>query len=502
MHTLQIKTKWILPFAFFTLLFFSSGLHKALNLKPVGVHQWRQTDCASIALNYYQNNTPFLKPQMHNQTGTNGYSASEFPIVYFITGQLYHVFGFHEWIFRCINLLFFFSGLFFLFLLVKKFTNDRLAAMIPIIIAGTSPYYFFYGAHFLPNVPAISLCFIGWYFFFEYLKNFKTKNIYITAFFFGLAGLMKVSDLLSFFAAGTYLLYLIVFGKNKISFEQIKHILLSGTLVFIAVATWIFYCVQFNAKNGTDLSLLGILPIWNLDGKQIADIWSRFYTAWSLHIFHPVVWIALGLSLLIYIIQFKMLHHVLRAITLILFIGSIIYLLLFFDALYHHDYYMLTPFPALIFLCITITEFIVGKINERRTQLRTIIACIAITIIFIVVLTYNHRMQNHRLYAPEYKNVSDNTYELEKYIRSIGILRTDKVVSVPDKSSNISLYLMNNPGWTEVYTKHKFTMKDFLNKGAQYLIIGDSSYLEKPEYTPYLQKQIGVYKNFMIYDLQ
>ncbi|MBP8755049.1 MAG: hypothetical protein WAU21_03960, partial [Chitinophagales bacterium] len=60
----------------------------------------------------------------------------------------------------------------------------------------------------------------------------------------------------------------------------------------------------------------------------------------------------------------------------------------------------------------------------------------------------------------------------------------------------------NNPGWTEVFTLQTLSIQDKINLGAKYLIIGDSTYLNTTEYIPYLNKQIGNYKNFLIFDLQ
>jgi hypothetical protein len=74
--------------------FFLSGSHRMIDDGPRSVHAWRQADCASYAKNYFQNQQPFLQPQVFTQTGTNGYTVSEFPVIYFFTGKLYHVFGF------------------------------------------------------------------------------------------------------------------------------------------------------------------------------------------------------------------------------------------------------------------------------------------------------------------------------------------------------------------------------------------------------------------------
>ena len=65
--------------------------------RPESVHKWRQSDCTSLALNYYQNGMNFFQPQTHNFTSdndTSGYCAtSEIPFVYYFVAILYKIFG-------------------------------------------------------------------------------------------------------------------------------------------------------------------------------------------------------------------------------------------------------------------------------------------------------------------------------------------------------------------------------------------------------------------------
>lgn len=439
---------------------------------------------------------------MLNQTGWNGYAASEFPLTYFISGKLYSVFGFHEAVFRCVNLFFFFTGLLFLYGLGRVLSRNTIASLLPVIIIGTSPCYMYYGAHFLPNVPAISMCLAGWYFFFRYLKNKKSIWIYCTALFFCLAGLFKVSELLSFFAAGMYLCILWLRKPHTLSHRDMLHIGISGGIALLLVAIWVKYTLWFNGLYGNDYSLTSILPIWNLNRDQVADIIDRFYTSWSLHIFSPAVWILTGLSALLFALRFKAMHPALRSITLLLFLGSAMYLLLFFEQLYHHDYYLLTPLIAIVFLILSISEFLMRNVFRFRGNLKPAIAIFCTLVLMAWCLQYNHKIQYHRLNDAAYKTVGDSYYSLQPYLRSIGITPSDKIISVPDRSANISLYLFNNPGWTEMYSVKNIAIRDKITLGAKYLVIGDSSYLHKAEYEPYLGREIGHYKNFIIFDLQ
>src|SRR6185312_8002295 len=91
------------------------------------------------------------------------------------------------------------------------------------------------------------------------------------------------------------------------------------------------------------------------------------------------------------------------------------------------------------------------------------------------------------------------------YLRSIGISRNDTVISIPDGSPNISLYLMDVKGHSDYgYAQFKDSerIKNFIDSGAHYLIISDSAILKSNLLKPYLKNKIGAYKNIAIYDLK
>ena len=84
-----MKTK-IIFFALFVFLSWFYGLFDTMDRGPYSQHQWRQVDCLSITENYYQNNLPFLEPEMHWQgEGESGKAISEFPILYYAVGKMW-----------------------------------------------------------------------------------------------------------------------------------------------------------------------------------------------------------------------------------------------------------------------------------------------------------------------------------------------------------------------------------------------------------------------------
>ena len=99
---------------FIVLLFAVSFLYKYHQIafkRPQSIHKWRQSDCASLALNYYQGGMKFFQPETHNLTsdgGTSGKcSTSEIPLLYYSVAVLYKIFGYHDWVYRIFNTLLF-----------------------------------------------------------------------------------------------------------------------------------------------------------------------------------------------------------------------------------------------------------------------------------------------------------------------------------------------------------------------------------------------------------
>ena len=91
------------------------------------------------------------------------------------------------------------------------------------------------------------------------------------------------------------------------------------------------------------------------------------------------------------------------------------------------------------------------------------------------------------------------------YLRSLGIERTDRVISVGDFSPNISLYLMDQKGfnnyclWDSI---DKLTPRKIRELNIKYLILLRRSWLEKDYLKPFFKYKIGEYHNITIFDLR
>ena len=173
-------------------LFIYYNFDALLPLQPQSVHHWRQSDCASFAWNYYATTWNFFEAHFNNLGWRgDGKAALEFPIIYYVVGMIWRVAGPHPWIFRLINILIVFAGLWAYARLIRLLVKDN---FWPIFVSGllfTSPVMVYYTVNFLPDVPAIAVSFIGWHCLLLYSEHGRHKSFVWALVWFTLAALLK-----------------------------------------------------------------------------------------------------------------------------------------------------------------------------------------------------------------------------------------------------------------------------------------------------------------------
>jgi hypothetical protein len=500
-----------LPKIFFLLYLFtllwSANVPEIIQHRPRSVHQWRQADCASLSLNYYQNDISFWTPQLHHQAGDNGYAAAEFPLLYYIVSRLYTLFGFHEFLHRGLVLMIAMISWWVLFRMSNRLIGNEWLALVPVVILSTTPVYFFYANNFMPNVPAISLAIIGLYAFFRYLESEEKRLgwLYLMGVLMLLTCLTKASEGISLIAiAAVAVLGLFPWkGFPKVQLPRYHWLHFSAIVLSVIgfTAGWYSYARHYNTIYGNKQSLIGIFPIWEMSEADWELTEYMVDKVWWTHFHSPIVLYALGGMGILFFVLWNKLNHNLRWLTLLTLLGCIAYALLFFKAFAMHDYYFLTLVIYPIFLLISLLELLWRTIKNTRWYYQAIIA-LPLIVLCSFGFYQNQHIQWTRYNKKDFMSgLPQGSYELEPYLRSIGLERTDKVVSLKDRSPNVTLYLMNNPGYTQAFINGEVNIGDMRSWGAKYLVLNDSSYLQIENYQPYLQKQIGAYKGVLIYDL-
>ncbi len=493
-------------------------------LGPRSLHIWRQSDCLSITLNYYQHGMNFFEPEIHNliaDDNTSGKTIGEFPLLYYSVAGLWKLFGVHEWIFRFVGLLFVFWGLFSLFKTTNCFLKDTFWALwIPLILF-TSPVFADYGVSFLTNVPAFSLVLVAFRYVQLYYEKNKISLLYFAMLFFALAGLLKTSSLISFF-----FLVVVFFGeripwfnKGKVYLFKRATVLIPMFLVLFLVFAWYYYAEWFNGIHNGHYTFNHLWPIWELSKEKIHEYFVTIGKL-TVHLVFNVY------TLVLFLIMFLTILITPRKNigffyfgSIILLGGSLLYSLFWFQALNFHDYYYIDLLFLLIFIPFS---FLVFLKNNYEKFLHSIVVKVIFAVILIFNVYYTSEMLELRYFPKEGKAYSvipaepillfrwiDGNFsrkykaldEIKPYFEKIGIKQDDRVISVPDGSFNVTLYLMNQAGWTE-YGMDKANLQRYIARGAKYLVINDTTITDQDYLKPYLSNKIGTYKNVEIFKLK
>jgi hypothetical protein len=483
--------------------------------RPQSVHRWRQCDGASIALNYYYNGLNFLQPEVHFLHGndiTNGKAApSEVPLLYFVVALLYYIFGYHDFIFRLFNLLIFYLGLFYLFKLSRLILKDFFWSLVPPLMLFSSPVIVYYANNFIPNTVALSLAIIGWYHFFIFYAHRHEKHFNYAFIFFLLAGITKVTAL----SNAVIVLFLLFLDKTGISpFNAIskrRFWVKSAMMLFIFVlsAAWIFYAKWYNGLHGSHNFSTQTFPYWKMDKEQIAGVFHLMKVIWYRDYYFPAT---IGLfAILLVVLPFflKKLYKPLLVIGYVQLAGFIVYCLMWFEGLAHHDYFFIHFYLMPVFFFLNGIYGLQKALEGKR--LYNWIKWLAL--IFLITNIVHAKIQHHKRYYGWQNDLGMNadTYEITPFLREKGISNQDRVIYLHDVCL-VPLYLMDQPGWffhkhqgnytPEHYMADSIFIQKMLDAGAAYIICNDQGeMLKRTAFHPYFSHLFGTFKNSYVFKL-
>jgi len=500
------------------------GLFNTMDRGPYSRHAWRQSDCLSITQNYYDRDAPFLEPEIH-WLGENQDSKtiSEFPIIYYTVAQIWKASGKHYWIYRLLDYLIFVIGLLYLFKLSRRLIHDRFWSLFVPLLFFTSPVIAYYANNFIMNVNALALAFVGMYHFFEHAKNGRHRSLVFGCLIFALAGLFKITALLFFVAYAGYLFFKVI--RNKEGINGLKQFMpFIGTILVIVV--WYNYAQGYNSEHTSVVFLQGILPIWELSSEDIANNWRLLHAELAPLVIHPITLIvSIGLFV-IALIRKSGRGSIQMQLAGLLLIGIIAYFVLFFQVFNQHEYYMINLLIILPVIWIGFFKIFSESRLLHSWWMKTI------GVLFIAFLAYSCAVQTRIKYSVSEKWVAESPLideetfgnwnwfhwdygetnkhleNIEPYLEEIGITKNDTVLSIPDPSINISLYLMNRKGYTNFWYMEKPENRELVGKdrllkpiewGAKYIIVNNRAFWNDTNNRYLLQDSIGTFGNTRIY---
>ena len=508
----KILNKDVVIFVFvFSVLIAVYNFQHTSFIPPQGLHQWRQCVGAAYAMNYYNYDLDITEAHIYNHISsqaTSDVTFAECPILYFLVAILYKLLGNDDSIFRIFNALILIIGLFYLFKGTKILLGDKFWSLFLPVLLFTSPTLVYYGNSFLPDTTAFGIVFIALFNIIKYYKTKKIRFIYFASLFYTIAGLLKVTSLISLFAiSGSFILFF-VFSKSFRKEYKILSFILPMIIPAIMVFLWYYFVHFFNTNFGGAISPVTIRPIWELDAEVISKTWHRIGNEWINSYFHSSTLIVALIVIIITLIFFKKTNRFLILFIILNLLGSTIFFFMFFRSLYAHDYYLINVFIVVVLI-------LFNGLMLLKHYYPNLYSSKILKIFIVLILAYyayEARVRVDSKFNGCYNNLHIKYYNgyvgLEKINRENGINKMDLVISIPDNSINISLYLMNQPGFTDygfINKKGKKRIEFFISKGAKYLFVNDTTIYNKQEYQflkHFTKNKLLRHKNIDIYDLR
>jgi len=515
-----------IPECVLLLLFFViSGayqFHETLFLPPYGHHMWRQSDCLSIALNYFNEGLSFFNPRIHFQGIQEGRGVSEFTGVYYINALIWYVLGqVHPFTLRWTNLFFFYTGIYAIYILFKKSTNSSWWATIGALVFFCSPLFVYYGTSYLTNSTSFSFVLIAWYFFERYKTSKKLFSFLCFSLFVALAGLLRITMLV-----GVLPIFLYLFVEwLRTSLWLFKRKYIWPILGFVGVLfSWYTYVQWYNEWYGSTYFLTSLQPLWKASAKEVAHVLNamRYHL---LPVLYPKPFLlSLAFIWLSFFFFWRKLLRLEKIILGTMPLGLLAYFSLWFKNFDVHDYYLIEflffPFSLFYVLSSVLRRQAFAYFDNRALKVCSIVLLCVLFAYGYVYTNIRYKSADQVVGAQFILSQEEIDHwnwvhfeQFQKYegfkgiqpkMRSIGIQRSDKMISIPDASPNITLTLLDQKGFTDLYFIDIYKadrIELFKQKGAKYLAVNNTKLLKESWIKPYLEHLVLKHNNIFIYRL-
>jgi hypothetical protein len=482
---------------------------------PYGMHQWRQCDAYSMALNYALEPRGLFQPAMHFQHGSGGGDAvGEFPLTYFVNGKLWKASGVQPWTLRWTHLGILLLGCWCLFRTSRQFVSLHSAMAVTWLTMG-SGLLAFYGPNYLVNAAGLGLVYVGWWEAYKWWRSDCTKRrpqvLMVLAF--SLAVLFRPT-----MALGLIPPALVVFVSKR----WWQWTVALGIPVFVGVA-WVLWTKWFNAQSESVYFLTSTRPLWEVASFENTwrafreDVLPNWYHRYALALGFAV----LGVAVVHAVRKPGQTNRWLSLSTGAVAAASVGYIVLWFENLNVHDYYLIELQVGVPLVAVwAATHWKTASRSLKRAGWGVFVAAMLLQLADAGLRTrMKHRPTGGWLYeqvVPSRERAIwawfhwdqdrrfGNAEEWTEALRSVGIAREDLVLSVTDPSPNISLSLMDQKGFTNLYDDLEQGEKRvafYAGKGASYLVCNDPEWYEAHKQSLWLTEQMTQLGNFRVFDL-
>ncbi len=524
----RVDAKWWFVLGFF-LMCCAYEAGRVLNIRPQPHHLWRQTDCISLAWNYYDTTWNLFKPAIHNQFAdghASGRSAGEFPLLYYVVGITWRITGPSEFLYRLIVLLIHFVGSLALFGAVRRITNSGSWAAMVALLFFSSPVIVYFSISFLTDVPALDMALIGWWYLVRYVQERRRSLWTWSVAFFSLAMLLKVTAGMSLVAISGVLILETLFSRGKSrEADLFPHRRFAWTALLIGYAmvyAWYAYAAWYNGVHGAKYTFNDLWPIWIMTPEAMDWAWRTGCDIIVFQVFDTSVWVLLGTAFVSLVLNARQFPWRAWVLVLSLIVGSALYTILWFNALQDHDYYFINPMITLVVLLVAFLWWL-GRQHPDILRARWAQAGMGVLLVLNVAYAAQNMQMRYdtsgrmtaRSLWPIYHEAElaywngldywgmGDLPTIEPRLRELGVRKEDKVIFLDDQAINSALVLMGNRGWTgfglDLLALGR--IDELITHGAHYLLFTERKWLDDPRLASYLTAPVAQVGGVRIFDL-
>jgi 4-amino-4-deoxy-L-arabinose transferase-like glycosyltransferase len=350
---------------FWIILFFAVRLYGITNPPLETGHNWRQTTVTMAARNFLEAEDNILHPRIDIAGEKTGITGMEFPVLNYMITLTAKALGYQHWYGRLINLLISSFGLWYFYLLLKKYFHEPVAFHATLILAVS--VWFQFSRKIMPDTFAMSFIIAGIYYCSNYLENEGRKSARAHL----CAGVLLIltgtmSKLPAAYILVVFALWLPV-KSIPIGRKFLLYLLL--TIVMIPVAWWYFSWVPHLVKTyGFEHFFMG-----KSMSRGVAEIAAHMDQ--TLAKFYDVALKFIGFAAFLYglYLMFKTGQSKLKWILGLSFAAFLVIIFKAGFTFYHHNYYIIPFVPVMALIAGYATASI-----EKKTWGYLLLAAIAV----------------------------------------------------------------------------------------------------------------------------
>lgn len=486
------------------------------------IHECRKADSLSQALQFMRGGS-LLQPKTHAISNFgNQQAAAEFPLVYFVIGKLWSLFGYHLWMAKVFSLVYLLAAIIsFRNVLLWFFQSEKLVLIFSGVIL-SSPVLIYYADTLLPNVFSFASLLLAGSFFFRFTQTQKITDGLVFTLFLAIAVLIKITALVAVLSfVGAFFFYALhaanrIYWRDRRTWFALVSLLLSFLLTF----WWYRYAISYNAKYHSTIFSTTIRPIWEVDAATRWRIIKLLCEEHLKEIMQPIL--LLILLLLGLYLSFKSKYALFFRYWLpIALLGLCAYFILWFWVFEVHDYY----FIEALFFPLTLFAMLLRFHNNILPNWRWRNMLLGFGLIWIFLNTVSFTQVaagNQNILVEKSSLTSEPIKEIWKWfyfnhqeglqqiqdqrgnIQKV-IAPTDTVFCFSDPYPNVHLSTIDRIGFSgygyRSYVSNAYLIRRWINMGASKLLLLQAD-TANPDIKPYLSSCLYHQNKVMIFDLK